>query len=48
MEEDIAKMGKGGMPREQWEHGDKSAEDESGRRYAGARRERKIDRYRYT
>lgn len=31
MEEDSAKMGTGGMPREQWEHGDKSAEDESSR-----------------
>lgn len=28
MEEVAAKMGTGGMPREQWEHGDKGAEDE--------------------
>lgn len=28
MEEVAAKMGTGGMQREQWEHGDKGAEDE--------------------
>lgn len=28
MEEVSAKMGRGDMPREQWEHGNKGAEDE--------------------
>lgn len=43
MEEVSAKMGTGGMPREQWEHGDKGAGDE--RKGEDTCRERKTEAY---